>query len=202
MTIQLIIHAESSTNMIAEVQNLAAALGVQPEFKATSSDDAPTTVSPSGTKPEVEAKPKKLSAKQQDAKVKEIIEKGEPVDEETLALFTKARQKQITDALAEPAEKPAETAAEETQEATEDVNSVEDMFGDEPAQETVEVTIDMIRDMMQKVGTNDEGLPDQAKLLKVRSCLEAVVPEGEQATVSNIPEDKYVEVYDAIAKVA
>lgn len=197
MPVQLIIDGNTVTDVLAQVQDLARATGEPVGNVAAgkpqpsgSTNSAPSTTSPSSTKPATEisvagGKTKSLTREEQDVAVEEMIEAG--AKDDRYNLLTKGRQKDVDARLAEK-DKP--------QEAVED--DLGSMFDDEAP--VAEISAQDIRDMMAKLGKDDKGQPIQANLLQIRDILTKHIPEGEDVKVGNIPEEKLAVVHAEMKK--
>ena len=205
MSIQLIIEGTHMTNVLSEIATLYKAMHPTPfetteqvtdrvtiiaedqekahsdltnepvvaEFKPPKETDV--AIDLSGKKPLA-----KVSRKDQEKRVKEIIAAGE-VSLDEIQLFSKKNQKLIIDGMAAKATPDVPI----THDA---VTPTGDLFGYEP--EVTEVDRDMIRDKMLSLGKDGDGKPRQDVLLKVRECLQKHSPKGEDVKVGNIPDDK------------
>jgi len=185
MAIQLIITGDHITDVFAEITNFAAAIGdgevnhvVSMEYETPKTKDVQNTEAPEEKE---EPKPKKLTVKEQEAAVEEMIEAGE-IDDDKFELLTKGRQKQVDEALKE---------GSVNHDAPDD--DLTDMFDDDETPE--EVTSDMIREKMGSLGKDKDGNPVQENLLKIRDILTNYVPKGEDVKVGKIPQNKLSEVY-------
>lgn len=215
MPIQIIITADHVTDAIAEIQKFATATGAeqvhkvvldQPPFepdKSTPEQVAPnmdraTKLAEKGmeeAKSEVAPKVEKLTRKEQDDVVAEMIEKG-GIDSR-FDLLTKNRQKKINDVLKEGSvnhDAPEDEAPVEVQKAepetTEDA-ALENMFGDDEKT----LTMDDIRNEMGRLGKGPDGKSNQDNLIKIRDILTTYIPEGTEIKVGNIPEAEYPQVH-------
>jgi len=199
MPIQIVITGDHSTDVIAEIQTLATALGVAPKnvAGATNTPVASTTSAPSNPAPASTstAAPatggKTLDRKAQDEAVKEMIAAG--AKDARFDQLTKGRQQEIDKALAKPAE--TTTAA-----ANSDAD-LDDMFGDDSAPAATTVTREQVSALMAKIGKDKDGNPIQPRLLKIREILVDNIPEGQEIKVKSLPEDKLATVYALIEKV-
>lgn len=208
MSVQLIIDGNTVTDVLAQVQDLARATGVEAPSKnvagatsgqTTSTASAPSnpqnTTSSSTTKQSPststggETKPKTLTREEQDAAVEEMIANGET--DGRFDQLTKGRQKAVNDGIA---------AKQADIETGSDAN-LDDMFGDDDAvEEEIVVTGDTIREMMGKLGKDAKGQPVQENLLKIRDILTRFVPKGEEIKVGKIPEADLPAVYAELKK--
>jgi hypothetical protein len=206
MSIQLIITADFSTDLVAEIQTLAAALGgtvpaqaPKHEAGATTVQTASTTSAPSqpaetSTEAPVDGgktdEKKTLSRKEQDAAEAEMIAAG--AKDARYELLTKGRQNAVDAAIAKAAAAPAETAKDA---------DLDDMFSDSAPAAKTGVTRDQVSELMGKIGKDKDGNPIQARLLKIREILVDNIPEGQEIKVRNLPEDKLDAVFALIEKV-
>lgn len=197
MPIQLIINGEHATDLFAEIQTLANALGITasrptvaiPQEAAevvNSHDETPTPV-------EIEHLPthevkKSLTRKEQDEAEAAMIAAG--VKDDRFDMLTRGRQNNVEAAIAKT------VAQVETLDAADDMD---DLFDNDSA--PVTVTRDMVSALMGKVGKDKDGSPIQARLLKIREILVDYTPEGQEIKVKNIPEDKLAIVHSLIEKI-
>lgn len=186
MPVQIVITGEHATDAIAELQNLATALGgpVQHEVSVTlpAKAEAPADA-PKAEAPKVAPKEEKLSRTEQEKAMKEMIEAGEK--DERFDLLTSGRQNKVTKAL---------DAAEEADSKDEAKDDFDDMFDDDD-DASEEITGDHIRQMMAEKGKDADGNPIQDNLLKIREILTKHVPKGEEVKVGKIPADKLAAAY-------
>lgn len=189
MSVQLIIDGNHITDVLAQVQALAQAV------------EGPTLPAPSVPKAEVKEEPKqadkpapekeddtpkKLTRKEQEDAVAEMVKAGEK--DERFDLLTKGRQREVEDALVANVENGVD--AENQQE--EDLSS---MFDEDDADAPEEITGDHIRQVMAEKGKDADGDPIQDNLLKIREILTKHVPKGAEVKVGNIPSDKLAAAY-------
>lgn len=185
MSVELVIRGNHVTDLLAEVQNLAAAIEgqaapVKQEPKPEPvQEEKPEPVAEVAPEPAPkEETPKRLSPRQQDKAVDEMVRKGEA--DERYDLLTKGRKKVVDQMLAQKLN-PHQSKEDK---------ELESMFGqDEP--ETDGITIDKIRDFMGEFGSDEEGAAIQENLIKIQGVLRKYVPEGESVRVGAVPEDKY-----------
>lgn len=206
MSVQLIIDGNHITDVISQVQTLAAALGVGTEpaapkqAGATNTQTASTTSAPSQPAETSTAAPadggkteaKTLSRKEQDAAEAEMIAAG--AKDARYDLLTKGRQNAVDAAIAKAAAAPAETKASTDAD-------LDDMFSDSASAPPTAVTRDQVSELMAKIGKDKDGNPIQPRLLKIREILVDLIPEGEEIKVKNLPEAKLAEAFEKIGKV-
>jgi hypothetical protein len=199
MSVQLIIDGNHITDVIAQVQQLATALGgtVEPskEAGATTSQTTTTTAAPSqepstSSTTQTSSGEKPLTRKEQDEAVKYMINQKEKDDR--FEKLTKGRQEEVEAALAKAAEPVDEKKADA---------DLDDMFADDATETAKVVSREDVSNLMAKIGKDKDGNPIQDKLLKIRAILVENIPEGNDPKVKNIPEDKLATVYSLIEKI-
>jgi len=180
MPIQLVITGEHITDVFAEIQNFAAAIGNGEVVHTVQIGTAAAkpAAAPKAAPKAAPASDGKLTREEQDAAVEEMIEKGEKDDR--FEQLTKGRQKTVEDGLI----KKAASSDEETKQ--DDLDSMFD--DDEPA--AAEVTADMVREKMGALGKDAKGNPIQDNLVKIRDILTRYIPKGQEIKVGNIPAEK------------
>lgn len=192
MPIQIVITGDNTNQALSEIKLLATALGMDQQSQPAS--PAPQKTAPvedkkeekpaaSETETKVAPKEEKLSRKEQDAAVSDMIKAGE-IDKEYFDRLTAGRQKKVTEAL----EKQAEEAKKQ--------DDLDDMFDEDDAEE--KITRDSIRAFMASYGKDEDGNAVQENLLAIREVLTEFIPEGVEVKVGNIPEDKIEECYGAL----
>jgi hypothetical protein len=198
MSVQLIIDGTHITDVLAQVQQLAAATsGDAPknEAGANSGVSGSTTSAPSkpaATSTEASAtggKTKGLSREEQDAAVEAMVEQG--FKDPRFDQLTKGRQTDVEKRLKE------KDAAEDAGKTDDDLGG---MFDDDDADKPEEVTAQTVRDLMGKLGKDAEGNQNQDNLLKIRDILVKHIPKGEEVKVGKIPEGKLAAVYAEMKK--
>lgn len=194
MSLQLIIQGNHTTDLIAEIQNLAKALSGPSETVPTVQLDATMPEPPVKTEPHPisepeEPKTKKLSVKEQDALVEQLIE-DEITNGTEFDKLTKARQKKVVDGI-------------EAKNVLAPDADVDSMFDDEPdePQATKEVTADTIRDLMGKLGKDEAGDPIQDNLIAMRDVLSKFVPKGSDVKIGNVPQEKLGDLYASLNEI-
>lgn len=205
MSVTLTIDGNHVTDVISEVMNLATAFGgvqtnapVDEKGQPSANVPAETANEPDPIKEPEAPKPKKLSAKDQDAEVARMIETGQILPE-IFDRLSKTRQKKVTEGIeakVDQAEAIAngEEVVEETK--TKEEVDVESMFDEEPdAPEAKQVTHEDVRNLMGKLGKDETGEAIQGNLLKIRAVLEKFVPEGQPVKLGNIPEEELAQVH-------
>lgn len=204
MPLQLIITAEHTTDLLAEVKTLATAIGLQTvdvvtPTVCTSPDKADLPLVPQAD-PIKEPEVKKMSGKQQDAEVIRMIETG-TCDDATFNLLTKTRKKKVEEGI-EAKMLEAENIANGVEPETVVEADVDSMFDDEPdavVKEVIDITT--IRDLMGKLGKNADGKANQDNLIKIKAILTKFVPEGAPTKLGNIPEETFEAVRDELLKI-
>jgi hypothetical protein len=196
MPIQIVITGDHVTDAIAEIQQLASAINGPTEVTHTvqlqtnepeATNDVAERIEKTEEK-EANELPEKLTYKEQDAVVEEMINNGSK--DERYDLLTKKRQKAVDNVLNEANINRDEPEAEE---------DVSDMFDDDAPETPATITADDIRTIMSKVSTGEDGAADQEKLLAIREIFTKHIPQGEDIKVGNIPADLYGTVHDEIA---
>lgn len=198
MPVEIKIYGEHATDAIAELQNLATALGMETNApknvagaksgQTESTASAPSPKAAASTEaPATGGKTKGLSREEQDAVVEEMVAQG--FKDPRFDQLTKGRQQDVEKRLKE------KDAAEEAG-GDDDLGS---MFDDEePAAE--EITAQTVRDLMGKLGKDADGKQNQENLLKIRDILVKHIPKGEEVKVGNIPEAKLAAVHAEMKK--
>jgi hypothetical protein len=197
MTIELIIRGNHTTDMLAELQNLAAALGGSnmTDEKSGHNDDriranmqavrdlAKTHEVETDEEPEetVKEEPQEttgkkppLTVKKQEEAIKKMLNEGEIITDlyERLSI---GRQKMVDDGLAE-------------QNNDESVETVEMVFDEA-------ITKDSIRALMSKLSKDEDGIPIQDNLTVMRDILVKYVPKGMEVMVKHVPDSDVSAMY-------
>lgn len=134
----------------------------------------------------VEEKTKKLSRGEHKAEADKMIAAGER-DDEIYSLLSRAQQKRVDEALAAP------DNVEEKQE------EVDKLFDDEPVEEAKPtITREDISELIIKKCRDENGKDIPEMYAAVRAELKNVVAKDQEPKISNVPESKYQELYNAI----
>lgn len=207
MPIQIVITGDHVTDAIAEIQQLAQAINGPSEVTHTvqlqAGEKLPIPTKKPEAKPETATEseapaPQKLSRKDQDVAVEEMINAG--ARDERYDLLTKGRQKQVDAGIQKKVDEENQALAEggnaaEIQDEKSEEAALESMFDDEPTEAPADITADDIRAVMAEKGKGADGESDPDKLVAIRDVLVKHIPEGTEIKVGNIPQEAYAAVH-------